>query len=51
MAQENICQSTVKRELGGNERRTQAGRMCLRTFWVENCAPEFHREGKRTSQT
>lgn len=32
MAQENICQSAVKRELGGNERRTQAGRMCLRTF-------------------
>lgn len=32
MAQENICQSTVKWGLEENERRMQAGGMCLRNF-------------------
>lgn len=50
MARETVCLSILKWELGGNERGMQAGRMCLRSFWVENSQSEFHRERKITSQ-
>lgn len=35
MAQENICVGILK-QLGGNESGLQAGRVWLRSFWVEN---------------
>lgn len=49
-APEKICLGTLKWKLGENERGMRAGRMCLRTFWVENSESEFHRERKRTSE-